>query len=64
MYVCDNETTLDKVSKWIGSGPRTTLADGADADIMKTIIECVKRECYEMHALNGQCSSTPMGTPE
>ncbi len=51
VYVCDNETTLDKVSKWIGSGPRTTLADGADADIMKTIIECVKRECYEMHAL-------------
>ena len=26
LYFCDSETTLDKVSRWIGSGPRTTLA--------------------------------------
>jgi ribonuclease HI len=30
------------VSRWIGSGPRTTLADDANADMMKTIIECVR----------------------
>jgi hypothetical protein len=38
--LCDSETTLDKVSRLIGSGPRTTLAGDANADIMKTIIEC------------------------
>ena len=42
LYLCDSETTLDKVSKWTGSGPRTTLAGDANADIMKTIIECVR----------------------
>jgi hypothetical protein len=42
LYLCDSETTLDKVSRLIGSSPRTTLAGDANADIMKTIIECVK----------------------
>jgi ribonuclease HI len=42
LYLCDSETTLDKVSRWIGRGPRTTLAGDANADIMKTIIECVR----------------------
>ena len=42
LYLCDSETTLGKVSKWIGSGPRTTLACDANADIMKTIIKCVR----------------------
>ena len=41
LYLCDSETTLDKVSRWIGRGPRTTLAGDANADIMKTIIECL-----------------------
>jgi hypothetical protein len=26
LYLCDSETALQKVSWWIGSGPRTTLA--------------------------------------
>jgi len=42
LYLCDSDTTLDKVLRWIGSGPRTTLAGDANADIMKTIIECVR----------------------
>jgi hypothetical protein len=42
LYLCDSETTLDKVSRWIGRGPRTTLAGDANADIMKTIIECLR----------------------
>jgi ribonuclease HI len=42
LYLCDSDTTLDKVSRWIGSGPRTKLAGDANADIMKSIIECVK----------------------
>jgi len=41
-YECDSETTLDKVSRWMESGPRTTLAGDATADIMKTIVECVR----------------------
>ena len=42
LYLCDSETTLDKVSRWIGRGPRATLAGDANADIMKTIIECLR----------------------
>jgi hypothetical protein len=42
LYLCDSETTLTKVSRWIGRGPRTTLAGDANADIMKTIIECLR----------------------
>jgi ribonuclease HI len=42
LYLCDSETTLTKVSRWIGRSPRTTLAGDANADIMKTIIECLR----------------------
>jgi ribonuclease HI len=42
LYLCDSETTRDKVSRWIGRGPRTTLVGDANADIMKTIIECLR----------------------
>jgi ribonuclease HI len=42
LYLCDSETTLDKISWWIGRGPRTTLAGDANADIMKTIIDCLR----------------------
>jgi len=40
LYLCDSEAALNKMSRWIGSGPRTTLAGDANADIMMTIIEC------------------------
>ena len=42
LYLCDSEATLNKVSRWIGSGPRTTLDGDANADIMTSIIECVR----------------------
>ena len=42
LYLCDSEATLNKMSRWIGSGPRTTLAGDANADIMMTIIQCVR----------------------
>jgi len=42
LYLCDSDTTLTKVSRWIGRSPRTTLAGDANADIMKTIIECLR----------------------
>ncbi len=34
LYLCDSEAALNKVSRWIGSGPRTTLAGDANADII------------------------------
>jgi hypothetical protein len=36
------KTALQEVSWWIGSGPKTTLAGDANADIMPTIFECVR----------------------
>ena len=42
LYLCDSEATLNKMSRCIGSGPRTTLAGDANADIMMTIIQCVR----------------------
>jgi hypothetical protein len=51
LYLCDSEASLNKVSRWIGSGPRTTLASDANADIMTSIIECV-RESWEVHVLS------------
>jgi ribonuclease HI len=42
IYLCDSEAALNKISRWIGSGPRTTLAGDANADIMATIIECLR----------------------
>jgi len=42
LYLCDSEAALSKVSRCIGSGPCTTLAGDANADIMTSIIECVR----------------------
>jgi hypothetical protein len=39
LYLCDSETALQKVSWWIGSCPRTTLAGDENTDIMTTIVE-------------------------
>ena len=42
LYLCDSEADLNKISRWIGSGPRTTLAGDANADIMISIIERIR----------------------
>jgi hypothetical protein len=34
LYLCNSEASLNKVSRWIGSGPRTMLAGDANADMM------------------------------
>ena len=41
LYLCDSEAALNKILR-CGSGPRTTLAGDANADIMATIIECLR----------------------
>jgi ribonuclease HI len=42
LYLCDSEAALSRVSRWIGSGPRTTLAGDANADIVASIVERVR----------------------
>ena len=42
IYLCDSEAALNKISRWIGIGPRTTLAGDANADIMISIIERIR----------------------
>ena len=39
LYLCDSEAALSRVSRWIGSGPRTTIAGDANTDIMTSIVE-------------------------
>jgi ribonuclease HI len=39
LYLCNGEAALSRVSRWIGSGPRTTLAGDANADIVTSIVE-------------------------
>ena len=34
LYLCDSEAALNRMSTWIGSGPRTTLAGDPNADIV------------------------------
>ena len=62
LYLCDSEAALNKVSRWIGSGPRTTLAGDANADIMTSIIECVREIAERCTYFLGQSQSTSRGT--
>ena len=39
LYLCDSEAALYRMSRWIGSGPRTTLAGDPNADIVTSIVE-------------------------
>jgi hypothetical protein len=57
LCLCDSEAALSKVSRWIGSGPRTTLAGDANADIMTSII---KRERETV--LRGACTFIVKGS--
>ena len=42
LYLCDSEAALSRVSRWIGSGPRTKLAGDANADIVTSIVKRVR----------------------
>ena len=39
LYLCDSEAALNRMSRWIGSGPRTTLAGDPNADIVTSLVE-------------------------
>ncbi len=51
LYLCDSEAALSRVSRWIGSGQRTTLAGDANADIVASIVERVRAR-----VLQGACT--------
>ena len=51
LYLCDSEAALSRVSRWIGSGPRTTLAGDANADIVASIVDRVRAR-----VLQGACT--------
>jgi len=47
LYLCDSEAVLSRVSRWIGSGPSTTLTGDANADIVTLIVERVRARVLE-----------------
>ena len=40
--VCDNQALLKAVQKWTGDGPKQTMVNAPDADILREIIELLK----------------------
>ena len=42
LILCDNESVLKAVKKWVGQGGRATLADAPDADILREILELLR----------------------
>ena len=44
LYLCDNQVLLKSVQKWTGDGPKQTMVNAPDADIMilREIIELLK----------------------
>jgi ribonuclease HI len=42
LILCDNESVLKVIKKWIGQGGRATLADAPDADILREILELLR----------------------
>ena len=42
LILCDNESVLKVIKKWIGQGGRATIADAPDADILREILELLR----------------------
>ena len=42
LYLCDNQLLLKAVQKCTGEGPKQTLTNAPDADILREIIELLK----------------------
>lgn len=64
LYLCDSEAALNKVSRWIGSGPRTKLAGDTNVDIMTSIIKCIRERVLRgARTILVKSQSTSRGTP-
>ena len=42
LILCDNESVLKVIRKWVGQGGRATMAVAPDADILKEILELLR----------------------
>jgi len=43
LYLCDNQSLLKAVNKWIGKGGKATLVGAPDADILAAAIEILRK---------------------
>jgi len=50
LYLCDNQSLLTAVTRWIGGGGKATLVGAPDADILAAAIEIP----YERELQQGQ----------
>jgi len=43
LYLCDNQSLLKAVTRWIGEGGKATLVGSPDADILAAAIEILRK---------------------
>jgi len=43
LYLCDNQSLLKAVNRWIGEGVKATLVGSPDADILAATIEILRK---------------------
>jgi len=43
LYLCDNQSWLKAVNRWIGEGGKVTLVGAPDADILAAAIEILRK---------------------
>jgi len=43
LYLCDNQSLLKAVTRWIGEGGKATFAGSPDADILAAAIEILRK---------------------
>jgi len=44
LYLCDNQSLLKTVNRWIGEGGKATLVGAPDADILAAAIEIIRKK--------------------
>jgi len=48
LILCDNESVLKAIKKWIGQGGRATLTNAPDADILREIVELLRTSLFAL----------------
>ena len=66
LYLCDNQSLLKAVNRWIGEGGKATLVEAPDADILAAAIEILRKRIAGGTAtrLLGQSESASRRTSE
>ena len=47
LYLCDNQSLLKAVTRWIGEGGKATLVGSPDANILAPAIEILRKELQQ-----------------